>query len=129
MYRRVCFGPSIDQTSNRSRLSTLNEEDQREGGQVWPANRSSACGAEVGDEDDERPRLGQQHAKDDSAQDRDDGPMTQRSSVKDRTLREPDIRDLFFVPPEIMSQFVEVGNLNFAEKHGPLVLCCSSQGI
>ncbi len=49
--------------------------------------------------------------------------------VKDRTLREPDIRDLFFVPPEVMSQFVEVGNLNFAEKHGPLVLCCSSQGI
>jgi len=49
--------------------------------------------------------------------------------VKDRTLREPDIRDLFFVPPEIMSQFVEVGNLNFAEKQGPLVLCCSSQRI
>jgi hypothetical protein len=47
----------------------------------------------------------------------------------DQTSREANIRDLFFIPPEVMSQFVEVGNLDFAEKDGPLVICCSSQGI
>ena len=41
----------------------------------------------------------------------------------------PGICDLFFVPPEVMSEFVEVGYSNFAEKVGPPVMCCSSQGI
>ena len=45
------------------------------------------------------------------------------------SLREPGICDLFFVPPEVMSEFVEVGYSNFAEKDGSRVMCCSGQSI
>jgi hypothetical protein len=47
----------------------------------------------------------------------------------DLTLRETDIGDLFVIPPEVKSQFVEIDNLNFAYEHGPLVIYCSGQGI
>ena len=49
--------------------------------------------------------------------------------MQDSALRQAEVRDLSFVPPKVMSQFVEVGNSDFAEKHGLPVICCLSQGI
>jgi hypothetical protein len=44
-------------------------------------------------------------------------------------LRQAGIRNLSFVPPEVMPQFVEVGRPNFAKKDGPLVICSLSQRL
>jgi hypothetical protein len=41
--------------------------------------------------------------------------------------RQADICDLFFVPPEVMAQFVEVGNPYLAEKRGPPIIRGFSQ--
>src|SRR5262249_21718498 len=40
-----------------------------------------------------------------------------------------DVSNVSFVPPEIVSQFVEIGFPSLAEKHSPPIIRCFSQGI
>ncbi len=44
-------------------------------------------------------------------------------------LPQADIGDLSFIPPKIVSQLVEVGNLNLAEKPFPPIIRYFSQGV
>ena len=44
-------------------------------------------------------------------------------------LRQTDIRNLFFAPAEVVSQFVEVGFPDLTEKHRPPITRCFGQGV
>src|SRR5215469_1357957 len=51
------------------------------------------------------------------------------SGAEAPNLREASIRNLLFIPPEVMSQFVQVGNFNLVEKQDPPVVCSAGQGV
>ena len=52
-----------------------------------------------------------------------------RCGTEGTNLREAGIRDLVFIPTEVMSQFVQVGNFNLVKKQGSPVVCWLWPGL